>query len=154
MTKNPRRLAALAVALALAAAAAPAADVEAVKRELMEQDRKFAAEAARRGVDGFADWMAETGILKFDAPGASPLTTREAVRAAMKKQFAGQPFNLRWEPVSADAAQSGELGYTFGKWSMAGKDAAGKPLTRTGHYISIWKKQNNGAWKVVVDLGT
>jgi ketosteroid isomerase-like protein len=144
------------LAALFAAAALPLfpADVEAVKRELLEKDRQFAADAARRGPDGFADWMAESGILKFEDPGDPPLTTREAVRASMKKQFAGRPFNLRWEPLRADAAQSGELGYTFGKWSMTGTDPQGKPLTRTGHYISIWKKQNDGSWKVVVDLGS
>ena len=117
--------------------------IEEGKAALMQADREFSAEAARRGPDGFADWFATTRILKFRGKGA-PLATREEVRADMKKSFEGREFNLKWEPVKADIAASGDLGYTYGTWTAG---------NARGHYLTIWKKQSGGNWKVVVDFG-
>jgi ketosteroid isomerase-like protein len=133
----------------LVAASALGADVQKLKLELMAEDRKFARQAAARGVDGFADYLAEKDLLKFEGPGQPISTTREEARAALKKGWGDRPFLLRWEPLKADAAASGELGYTFGEWTIQG--ANGK--VSKGHYVSIWKKQTDGTWKVVVDLG-
>lgn len=55
---------------------------------------------------------------------------------------------LTWEPFKAEASASGDLGYTLGKWKMQGKDTA-----FYGNYYTIWKKQNDGSWKFVVDGG-
>jgi ketosteroid isomerase-like protein len=138
--------------LLFTAAFAQAGDLERGKAVLMKADREFAADTARRGVDGFADWMAERDILKFQARGA-PLTTREQVRADMRKAFEGRPFTLRWDPVTADIAASGELGYTFGRWTSEGKGPDGKLREIRGYYFTVWKRQSDGSWKVVVDFG-
>ena len=56
--------------------------------------------------------------------------------------------NLSWEPLKADAARSGEMGYTFGNWKMVTDDT-----TYHGNYYTIWKKQEDGKWKWVFDGG-
>ena len=58
---------------------------------------------------------------------------------------------LNWAPEFADIAVSGDLGYTTGPWEFrrSPKDA---PVA-FGHYVTLWRKQNNGAWKVEVDIG-
>ena len=130
-----------------------AANVEKVKQELMEADRAFAVEAEKRGVEGFASYFAETDVLKFQGPGERVLTTRNEILSEMLKAQGSRPFLLRWSPIKADAAKSGELGYTFGGWTINGKDRDGNPRIMKGYYVSIWKKQN-GKWKVVADLGS
>ena len=117
------------------AALAQDAKLAKLRAELIEADKAFGVEAARNGVDGFVSCFAEKDILKFSGPGAPPQTTREEARAAMKKAYEGRPFNLKWTPLKADAAVSGDLGYTFGSW-VAGD--------RKGHYVSIWKRQPDG----------
>jgi ketosteroid isomerase-like protein len=56
-------------------------------------------------------------------------------------------------PVGADVSSTGDLGYTYGtfEFSSTGKD--GKPQVEHGKYTSIWKKQGDGSWKVVLDMG-
>jgi len=60
---------------------------------------------------------------------------------------------LSWYPAFADIAASGDMGFTTGPWeyrsAKTDKDAAG-----FGNYITIWKKQADGNWKVAADLGT
>jgi ketosteroid isomerase-like protein len=50
-------------------------------------------------------------------------------------------------------AASGDLGYTYGNYQLKAKDKDGKVVTRYGKYASIWKKQKDGSWKVVLDMG-
>ena len=45
------------------------------------------------------------------------------------------------------------LGYTYGNYIFKHKDKAGKLITDYGKYTSIWKKQRDGSWKVVLDMG-
>ncbi|MCC3154510.1 nuclear transport factor 2 family protein [Hymenobacter sp. BT770] len=56
---------------------------------------------------------------------------------------------LTWYPVLADAAQSGDLGYTTGPWTALLND---KPQA-SGEYVTVWRKQPDGKWKFVVDMG-
>ena len=60
---------------------------------------------------------------------------------------------LTWAPVGADIADSGDLGYTYGTFEFRSKDKEGKPSAEHGKYTSIWKKQKDGSWKVVLDMG-
>ena len=61
--------------------------------------------------------------------------------------------HLTWTPVHADMAASGDLGYTFGTYEFRSKGKDGKPTVELGKYASIWKKQKDGSWKVVMDMG-
>ncbi|MBX7222067.1 MAG: hypothetical protein K1Y36_19100 [Blastocatellia bacterium] len=59
---------------------------------------------------------------------------------------------LNWYPVFVDAAQSGDMGYTTGPWDYRPKVTDEKAVA-FGHFISIWKKQPDGSFKVVLDNG-
>lgn len=57
------------------------------------------------------------------------------------------------EPEYADIAASGDLGYTYGPYTLSFIGADGKKFTRTGRYFTIWKKRKDGSWKVMLDNG-
>lgn len=61
-------------------------------------------------------------------------------------------FDLVWEPAFAVIARSGDFGYDTGpaKWRAKKTD---EKFSGYGHFISIWKKQKDGAWKVALDCG-
>jgi ketosteroid isomerase-like protein len=61
---------------------------------------------------------------------------------------------LTWKAVKIDVADSGDLAYSLGNWQLKGKNAKGEEVTQTGKYITVWKKQKGGSWKVVADTGT
>jgi ketosteroid isomerase-like protein len=61
--------------------------------------------------------------------------------------------HLSWTPVGADISASGDLGYTYGTFEFSSKDKDGKAIVEHGKYTSIWKKQKDGSWKVVLDMG-
>jgi ketosteroid isomerase-like protein len=58
---------------------------------------------------------------------------------------------LYWQPVYADISASGDFGYTTGPWHFS-KNKKEKP-TAFGEYITVWKKQADGKWKILIDAG-
>jgi ketosteroid isomerase-like protein len=59
---------------------------------------------------------------------------------------------LTWRPVFATIARSGDLGYTTGPWEFKKTKDDPKPQA-FGHYNTLWRKDADGVWKVVVDVG-
>ena len=132
----------------LNAGVAPAADTQAA---LMKADADFDAQVAAGGIESWVANFAEDGIM-FRA--GSIVQGKSAIRELMGPVFATPGTSLRWKPVAADVAASGDLGYTYGTYESTSPGADGKPVVRTGMYVTIWKKQPDGSWKVVVDLGS
>lgn len=138
--------AALLVAVLTGCARAP--DPAATRAALMDADRAFNHATAERRTDGWMEFFAEDGAM---IRSAGTITGRTAIREDMAKAFADTSFTLTWEPLQADA--SGDVGYTNGKYEARFRDAKGNALVRTGRYLTVWKKQVDGSWKVVRDIG-
>jgi len=59
---------------------------------------------------------------------------------------------LAWQPIFARVASAGDLGYTTGPWEFKDNIKDEKP-SGYGNFVTVWKKQPDGNWKFVVDLG-
>lgn len=114
---------------------------------LMQLEAEFAADVAQRGHAAFVTHFAEEGVEVVDGGGFDNL---DAIR---KQPPWPEGTTLTWTPVKADMAASGDLGYTYGNYIYTAKNKEGKPVANYGKYTSIWKKQKDGQWKVVVDMG-
>lgn len=126
-------------------------DLEAERQALMQADRDFAAETARRGGDGWADYFAPDGIMY---PREGRVEGREPIRERMKPAFADTERRLLWEPKSAVVASGGDLGFTLGRWRSVRVTPGGADSTLAeGNYVSIWKKVPGEGWRVAVDIG-
>jgi ketosteroid isomerase-like protein len=44
------------------------------------------------------------------------------------------------------------MAYSTGAYQMSFKDAAGKLVPDRGKYVTVWKKQTGGSWKVALDI--
>lgn len=60
-----------------------------------------------------------------------------------------EDFKLEWKPLAAEIAASQDLGYTFGCWRLRSADGS----FRYGEYVTVWKRQDGGNWKFVLDGG-
>jgi ketosteroid isomerase-like protein len=57
---------------------------------------------------------------------------------------------LRWGPQLAGVSAAGDLGYTTGPFESGRR---GEAATGKGWFVSVWRRQPNGAWKLFLDLG-
>jgi ketosteroid isomerase-like protein len=116
---------------------------------LVKLEADFQKATAERGWDGYITYYAEDSA---ELPDGGPIVSgRENIRKSLGSW--GPGTSLTWTPVKADMSASGDMGYTFGTFVFKGQDKAGKPFTSAGKYASIWRKQKDGSWKVVMDMG-
>jgi ketosteroid isomerase-like protein len=127
---------------------APAGPASALD-SLVAAERAFAADALARGIRAsFLSAFADDG-LSFDP-------RPEHTRAELLKQpepDAPPQLELDWHPVWADVSAAGDLGYTTGPYVLRDLSPKHRP-PRHGYYFSIWKRLNDGSWKVAFDAGT
>jgi len=60
--------------------------------------------------------------------------------------------SLEWAPTFGDISQAGDLGYSTGPFLITDRNSRINPQ-RHGLFFSVWKKQDDGKWKVEADLG-
>lgn len=121
------------------------ADGQSDLRSLVETERAFAKMGAEKGIrDSFLAYLADDGVLFRPAPvnGKQWMSARPA-----------RPGLLAWEPTFAYVSRAGDLGYDTGPWEFREKGPDDKPIGY-GYFVTVWKKQPDGTWKFVVDLGT
>jgi ketosteroid isomerase-like protein len=116
---------------------------------LFDLDERFAKDVLKRGGAAFADWFADDGVVLNN--GAAPLIGKVAI----VKSAAWMPndYQLTWTPADAMMGPSGDMGYTWGHFEGHSKDASGNPVTTSGRYMTVWRKEPGGNWKVVLDAG-
>jgi ketosteroid isomerase-like protein len=117
---------------------------------LFELEARFAKDVAARGGAAFADWFAGDGVALGNA--AAPLIGKVAI--AKGANWSPKDYQLTWTPTDAMMGPSGDMGYTWGHYEGRSKDANGNAVTVTGRYITMWRKEPDGNWKVVLDAGS
>ena len=113
-------------------------------RAMTDAEKKFYQTGQEQGTRAaFLSFLADDAIV-FQ-PG--PVNGKEVWS---KRPESG--LDLIWEPTFAAIARSGDFAYDTGpaKWRANKKD---EKFSGHGHFVSIWKKQKDGAWKVALDLG-
>ena len=121
-----------------------------VEESLLEADRAFDRAAAERGLEGWMSFFAEDA--RFNGP--QEIVGKAALREMYTKMFARKDFSIRWQPIHAEGAADGSLGFTYGTAQISWRDDKGEIVRREGRYLTVWRKQKDGSWKVVSDLGS
>jgi ketosteroid isomerase-like protein len=120
-----------------------AALLETERLALLKVDNDFAALSVSKGMkNAYLDYIDSNGVLL--RPNSLPIVSAEAVDYIIALKDTG--FVIEWKPTKAVLAMSGELGYTYGIYKIEASNAA----TFYGTYITIWKKQEDGKWKFVL----
>src|SRR5262245_33907149 len=129
--------------LAALSACARTVNVEQERTALMAVDREWSQ--TTKEPEKFASYFAD-GASSY-APGMAIVTGREAIGKTYAEMSKAPGFALSWTATKADVAASGDVGYTAGTYDMTMGGAAEK-----GKYVTVWKKQSDGAWKVAEDI--
>ncbi len=117
---------------------------------LRDLDAQWSKAAGAKDVEGFLSFHAEDAA-QFP-PNTSMVMGKEAIRKWASELLASPGIVISWQATKAEASRGSDLGYTFGTYEMTLKDAKGKTVSDRGKYVTIWKKQSDGSWKVVADI--
>lgn len=125
-------------------------DITKEKAALFETDRLFAKMSLEKGAaEAFRMYLAEDAMQL--STGANPVFGRDSIYQGMLEMPEGAI--LDWEPQDGEVAQSGEMGWTWGNYVFTWKDEQGEEAKSYGKYLNIWEKQEDGQWRVLIDMG-
>jgi ketosteroid isomerase-like protein len=119
------------------------------KMLLFDLEARFQKDVSERGGPGFAEWFAADGVLLGN--GAAPLIGKVAI--AKSTTWLPKDYQLTWTPTDAVMGPSGDIGYTWSHYEGRSKDANGNPVVTSGRFITIWRREPDGSWKVALDAG-
>lgn len=116
--------------------------------QMIKTERSFSHMSEEKGTrEAFAAFIADDGIL---------FRPRAVVGKKWMQEHPLPPANnhplLTWQPIYAFMSRSGDLGYTTGPWQYKSDIKDAKP-SAFGNFMTIWKRQSDGSWRFVLDLG-
>jgi len=117
---------------------------------LLQADRDFDKATAARGAEGFLSFFAADAVVLTKS--GAPITGTAALDKLFRQAWAQPGYSLRWTPLKGEMASSGEIGYTYGTYERKSLQN-GATSVETGKYVTVWKRQRDGGWKVALDMG-
>ena len=122
---------------------APTANVEQERAALMAADRAWSE--TTKDPEKMAAYFAEGGSIY--PPGMPIVTGGEAIRKVFTEMMAAPGFSLSW---TATKAEVGAPATSATRQAHINRRMGG--VSEKGKYVTIWKKQADGAWKVTEDI--
>jgi uncharacterized protein (TIGR02246 family) len=132
---------------AIAVMTAAVASAQTVEEEL----RAAEAEWQRLWDAGDAEGLA--ALYAEDAMRLPPDGSRTVGRVAIQEVFEGDMgagLELDLETTDVGHDEDGELGWVIGDQTVR-YPANGEMMTGTGNYVIVYRKEADGAWRIVVD---
>ncbi len=121
------------------------------KLEIMMEDRAFNTAVNDQGPSQWSMYFSPDGSVIEEGVGL--IEGQESIQAAFDEAiYSGELAGLRWNPNSAEVSLTGDLGYTVGSFATEETDSAGVRSKVLGLYVSIWRRQDDGTWKVEMNL--
>ena len=151
----PLTMAALAALTAGACAKNPPASADAaqITDSIKAQEAQWEKDYAAKDVNALAAHYADDAVLV--SPGDPPATSDVERRKELQTFLSDPNLKITFSADQVQAAQAGDLAYSRGHYSLTMTDKqTNKPVTSTGSYLTVYKKQPDGSWKAVEDFSS
>lgn len=142
-------LVALMVLVSACADPQPRVDVEAEEAELMRLSREWSSVAGTGDMEATLAYWAEDATMM--APGQPPIRGKQAIRDYLESTSSIPGFTVRWEPLEAHVAASGDLAYLVERNQLSYQDSTGARITESNKVVTVWRK-DSGDWKNIIDM--
>lgn len=124
------------------------ASYEKNKAQIVQTEKDFEKMAVEKGVaEAFAFYAADSAVISR----GSYLNIGKSQIKDHYLKWTYKDVSLKWSPDFVDVAASGDLGYTYGKYTFSYSDSTGVTIEKKGYFHTVWKKQADGNWRFVWD---
>lgn len=110
--------------------------------DLVSAENYFAATAQKKGIKKAFLSVSDENTVLFRS---GPVSAKEYFKDESDSGL------LNWQPVFARIAKSGDWGFTTGPYTYTETDSS--KVIEYGEYLSVWKKNSKGVWKLALDMG-
>jgi ketosteroid isomerase-like protein len=119
---------------------------------IMKADAELEQAVVARDAQRFLSFIAE--ITTFNGGAPNEIHGRDAVMKMWAPFFEPNGPTLTWEPTKAEVLGGGDIGYSIGNSVYRGIGPNKEPVESRAQYISVWRKQADGSWKIVFDVAS
>ena len=113
---------------------------------------------AETGFSRAAEAKDKKAFLSFVDPDARFISSRvargrEEVAEAWSAALSPGGPTMRWRPAFVEVAADGNIAISRGPWRSSRLDENGVVHYSWGHFISTWRRSEDGKWQVLFDTG-
>jgi len=138
-----RRMLMVGLVLVVTAGCTGSANVDQEREAVLALDREWSQ--TTKDLDKFMSYFAPDATAY---PQGMPVQRgADVIRTTFGEMSKAPGFSITWTPDKAEVAASGDVAYTTGSYQMMMGGTAEK-----GKYVTVWRKQQGGDWKVVEDI--
>lgn len=130
----------------LAALAGASARADSVRDTLKAAEQQWAKLYNAKDAAGLAS-LYSADALRL-APDASRMHGRKAIQAQLQKEFDDGLHNFKFQVT--DTGHDGNLAWLVGNFAVNYRTEQGSG-TATGNYISVYRKESDGVWRMLID---
>ena len=127
-----------------------AVDLEAEAATLMRLSSEWSDIAGSGDIEATLTYWAEDAVMM--APGLPPLRGKAAIREYLEAGAETPGFSVRWEPLEAHVAPSGDMAYLIERNQFTIPDHTGGFVTESNKTVTVWRREPDGSWKNVIDM--
>lgn len=147
-----RRVAMCAVVLGLIAGCGGGPGTENQGESVLEADRSFSRAMSAKDSERFVEFLAEDAVF-YGFEGVS-VGRQQVVEQWEPMLDPDRLPEMSWVPEEAEVSESGDLAVTRGHYRIARHVTEEGTMDVTGHYMTVWRREPSGAWKVVWEMET
>lgn len=126
-------------------------DAASVTSAIKADEKAMNGQIKANDLEGLAGHYAADAY--FLAPGAPPSNGSTEIRKLWSGALNDKNFKLSFASDKVEPGQSGDLAYARGRYTEQYTDPkTSKVMTNSGSYLSVYKKQPDGSWKMVEDF--
>ena len=124
------------------------------QKAITELETAWAADYQSKDLEKIVRYYADDAIF-MDAGISGEVKGKEAIRAGLKMFLEDKNFALAFAPMGVEGSIGGDLGFSHGTYTATMTDRkTQKPITETGKYVCVYRKQGDGSWKSILDINT
>jgi ketosteroid isomerase-like protein len=125
-------------------------NLEKWKQEIVRAENDFSLMAKEKGIpEAFLAFSADSVVIMRNN---KLIKGRDALRSYFSENSSSYLNNsLDWAPDFVEVSASGDLAYTYGRYTFTYRDSLGNKVENKGIFHTVWKRQPGGEWKFVWD---
>lgn len=136
-------------AILLFAGSAYSQSKEDIKNEIFRTEKAFEKMTSEKGIaEAFYHFADENAVIKREND--TLITGDENIKIFYEKKGLKDAI-VTWTPDFIDVSESGDMAYTYGKYTWKIKETDGTFVEYKGVFHTVWKRQKDNSWKYVWD---
>ena len=131
--------------------AAKPQDSASIKAAIAADEKAWQEDLKARDLEKLASHYADDAV--FATPAGPAARGSTEIRRFFANGLTDKNFQVTFASDKVDVAASGDLAYSRGHFSQQYTDPkTGQVMTQSGTYLEVFKKQDDGSWKMAEDV--